>query len=86
MGGVGMKVGIHEAKTNLSKLIPIALSGEEVLITKGGKPLVKLVPAVNQMGQRQLGIYEGKIKFFHDLMEPLPDEIVDGLYPEGDDG
>ena len=39
-----MKVGIHEAKTKLSKLIPAALAGEEVIITKAGHPLVKLVP------------------------------------------
>ncbi len=77
-----MKVGIHEAKTHLSKLIPLALSGEEVLITKGGKPLVKLIPAVEKTGQRQLGTYKGKIKFFHDIMAPLPDEVVDDFYPE----
>ena len=77
-----MKVGIHEAKTNLSKLIPLALAGEEVLITKAGKPLVKLIPAVEQTGQRRLGIYKGRIRFHDDLMAPLPDEIIDDFYPE----
>ena len=39
-----MEIGIHEAKTKLSKLIPAVLSGEEVIITKLGHPLVKIVP------------------------------------------
>ena len=43
-----MKVGIHEAKTKLSKLIPAVLAGEEVIITKAGHPLVKLVPVAEQ--------------------------------------
>ncbi len=39
-----MQVTIHAAKTNLSKLIEAALSGEEVVIAKGKTPVVKLVP------------------------------------------
>ncbi|MGF1480848.1 MAG: type II toxin-antitoxin system Phd/YefM family antitoxin [Cyanophyceae cyanobacterium] len=39
-----MKVAnIHEAKSNLSKLIESVLAGEEVVIAKAGKPLVRLV-------------------------------------------
>ena len=47
-----MKIGIHEAKTRLSKLIPAVLSGEEFIITKSGKPLVKLVPVQGKGGDR----------------------------------
>ncbi len=47
-----MKIGIHEAKTRLSKLIPAVLSGEEVIITKSGTPLVKLVPVQEQGSAR----------------------------------
>lgn len=39
-----MEVNIHHAKTNLSKLIAAAESGEEVIIARNGKPAVKLVP------------------------------------------
>ncbi|MEP7455819.1 type II toxin-antitoxin system Phd/YefM family antitoxin [Phyllobacterium sp. SB3] len=39
-----MRVNVHAAKTNLSKLIEAALNGEEVIIAKGDKPVVKLVP------------------------------------------
>ncbi|MFH1993563.1 MAG: type II toxin-antitoxin system prevent-host-death family antitoxin [Pseudomonadota bacterium] len=79
-----MKVGIHEAKTKLSKLIPIVLSGEEVVITKAGRPLVKLVPVQEQVGKRQLGPYKGKIKFHHDLLEPLPEEVIVDFWPKMD--
>ena len=77
-----MKIGIHEAKTKLSKLIPAVLSGEEVIITKSGHPLVKLVPVKEAGGKRQLGIYSGKMKFHEDFDEPLPDDILSDFWPE----
>jgi len=80
-----MKVGIHEAKTKLSKLIPAVLSGEEVIITKAGRPLVKLVPIEEQSSTRPLGDYKDKIKFHGDLLEPLPEEILNDFWLEGDD-
>lgn len=80
-----MKIGIHEAKTKLSKLIPVALSGEEVIITKSGKPLVKLVPVEAQKGERPLGCYSGKITFAHDILNQLPDEIIDPFWNAQDD-
>ena len=80
-----MEVGIHEAKTKLSKLIPAALSGEEVIITKAGRPLVKLVPIEEKGGTRTLGDYTGKIKFHGDLLEPLPEEIIGDFWPDGKD-
>jgi len=39
-----MEVNIHEAKTQLSRLIECALKGEEVTIAKAGRPLVRLIP------------------------------------------
>ena len=80
-----MKIGIHEAKTKLSKLIPAVLSGEEVIITKSGNPLVKLVPVQEQGSARPLGVYAGKIKFRGDLLEPLPKEIIDDFWGKEDD-
>jgi len=40
-----MEVNVHHAKTHLSKLIAAAESGQEVIIARAGKPVVKLVPA-----------------------------------------
>jgi len=49
---------IHEAKTTLSKLIERALAGEEVVIARAGKPVVRLAPirASVQAGKRKRGI------------------------------
>ncbi len=80
-----MKIGIHEAKTRLSKLIPAVLSGEEVIITKSGKPLVKLVPVQGKGSDRPLGIYANKVKFPGDLLEPLPKEIIEDFWVKEDD-
>ncbi len=80
-----MEVGIHEAKTKLSKLIPAVLSGEEVIITKAGQPLVKLVPVEAPSGARPLGAYAGKVKLHGDLMEPIPAEILDTFWLQADD-
>jgi len=71
-----MRVGIHEAKTNLSKLIPAVLAGEEVIVTKSGQPLIKLVPVEEDSGDRPLGLYRGKVKIHGDLLAPLPEEVV----------
>ena len=64
---------IHEAKTNLSKLIQKALNGEEVIIAKGNKPVVKLVPLQQQKVKRQLGLAKGKITMTDDFDAPLDD-------------
>lgn len=45
-----MRVGIHEVKTNLSKLIPAVQTGEDVIITKAGKPVARLVPFIEKNG------------------------------------
>lgn len=80
-----MKIGIHEAKTKLSKLIPAVLSGEEVIITKSGHPMVKLVPVQESAGKRNLGFYSGKLKFHDDFAKPLPADILNDFWPEFDD-
>ncbi|EJC80364.1 prevent-host-death family protein [Rhizobium leguminosarum bv. trifolii WSM2297] len=54
-----MQVTIHAAKTNLSKLIDAALSGEEVVIAKGRKPVVKIVPITQS--SFKIGLLKGQI-------------------------
>ena len=59
-----MEVNIHHAKTNLSKLIAAAESGEEVIIARNGKPAVKLVlvtPPARKSRKHMLGSGIGKI-------------------------
>lgn len=61
-----MQFTVHEAKTNLSKLIRLALAGEEVIIARGNVPVVKLTPVVEEKPQRRLGIAEGFVIYMAD--------------------
>ncbi len=65
------QVNIFEAKTHLSAHIQAALDGEEVIIAKAGKPLVRLQPIEKQ--KRKLGGWKGKIKVAPDFDEWTPD-------------
>ena len=68
-----LQVNIHEAKTNLSKLIQKAINGEDVIIAKGNKPIVKLVLVDNKKPQRKLGTAKGKIELADNFDESLED-------------
>jgi len=68
-----LQVNIREAKINLSKLIQKAISGEDVIIAKGNKPIVKLVLINNIKPTRKLGTAKGKIKLTDDFDEPSAD-------------
>jgi prevent-host-death family protein len=64
-----LKVGVHKAKTTLSKLLAAAEAGEEVIILRGNHPAVKLVP----VGDRTWGRYEGTLQVPSDFDAPDPD-------------
>lgn len=51
------KVNIHEAKTHFSRLVERALAGEEIVIARGGKPLLKLVPLEGVGALRPIGLH-----------------------------
>ena len=67
------QVNIHEAKTNLSKLIKKVVNGEEVIIAKGNKPIVKMVSIEENRPKRKLGSGKGRIKIADDFDAPLDD-------------
>ena len=71
-----MLVNIHEAKTHFSKFIHQVLKGEEIIIAKGGKPLVRLVPYTEESEIRHGGQFKGIIKISEDFDAPLPEEIL----------
>ena len=78
-----MKISnIHEAKTQLSKLIELALAGEEIIIAKAGKPLVKLIRDRENQKIRTPGGWEGKIIMSEDFDEELPADILKGFIGE----
>lgn len=62
-----MQTNIHEAKTQLSKLIQKALGGEEVVIAKDGKPVVKLMPLKGACAPRKLGGWKGTFRMAEDF-------------------
>ena len=67
------QVNIHEAKTNLSKLITKVVNGEEVVIAKGNKPVVKIVKFNSEKTRRKLGSAIGHIDISDDFEAPLKD-------------
>jgi prevent-host-death family protein len=70
------QVTVHVAKTTLSKLIEAALAGEEVVIAKGSKPVVKLVPI--PQGRFQIGLLKDHLTGpGPDFLEPLEDPDLD---------
>lgn len=67
------QVNIHEAKTNLSKLIDKVMKGESVVISKSNKPVVKLVLVDELQTKRNLGSAKGKVKISDKFDEPMDD-------------
>lgn len=70
------RVNIHQAKTELSKLVERAEAGEEIIIARAGKPAAKLVPLTRARGRRRLGLLDGKFRIPDDFNEPLPESVV----------
>jgi prevent-host-death family protein len=63
-------VDIHEARTQLSRLLDQAHAGQEIVLTKAGKPYARLLPLVAGPGQRRPGRLPGKLD--DSFFEPLP--------------
>ena len=72
------KVNIHEAKTNLSRLVDEVTAGAEIVIAKAGKPVAKLVP-IGRSRVRKPGFLKGRIKIAADFDAPLPTELQDAF-------
>lgn len=69
------QVNIHQAKTHLSELLNRAVSGEDIVIAKAGKPMVRLVPIAQPPNRRVLGRDKGLYTVPDDFDDPLPDDI-----------
>ena len=69
-------VTIHEAKTNLSKLIARAEAGEEIIIARGKEPVARLEAIAPRQGKRTPGRLAGKFN--------IPDEFFFDPLPEGE--
>jgi prevent-host-death family protein len=71
-----MPYTVHQAKTHFSKLLREAEAGKEVIVTRGSKPVAKIVPVEEpQSVKRSLaGSLEGKISWSDDAFDPMTDE------------
>jgi prevent-host-death family protein len=73
------QVNVHQAKTQLSKLLRLVAAGEEICIANRGVPIARLVPVVTGNRKHAQGAYGDTIKIIGDFDAPLPDEILDAF-------
>ena len=66
---------IHQAKTQLSRLVERVLRGEEIVIGRAGKPVAKLVPYERSVRPRQGGQWRGQVAI-EDNFDELPEETA----------
>lgn len=69
-------VNIHEAKTHFSKLLARVERGQEVVISRAGKPVARLVPHTAKLQPPVFGADRGKFVVPDDFDAPLPDEVI----------
>jgi prevent-host-death family protein len=66
------EVNVHEAKTQLSRLLARVAAGEEIIISRAGKPIARLVP-IGAVTTRVLGHDRGVFSVPDDFNAPLSD-------------
>lgn len=71
---------IHEAKTNLSRIVERVELGEEIIISRAGKPVVKVIPLAQRVNRRGRGSLAGKLVLAadwdsRDVNEAIADEF-----------
>ncbi|HXY12973.1 MAG TPA: type II toxin-antitoxin system prevent-host-death family antitoxin [Terriglobales bacterium] len=74
-----MEYTVHEAKTNLSRLLQEASEGKEVIIARGKKPVARLVAIGAASKKRMPGKFKGQISYAEDAFDPLTDRELDEL-------
>lgn len=78
------EVSVYDARAGLSRIIDRALAGEEIVITRNGKRVAKLVPVIEAKRPRVAGALKGQLEIPDRFFDPLPDEILEDFY--GKDG
>lgn len=76
-----MKVNMHEAKSQLSKLGELAWKGERIVIAKAGKPYLDLIPHQPSSKPRKPGRFKGQINLAEDFNE-TPEDIINSFEQE----
>ena len=68
-------VDVHDAKTHFSRLVERAEAGEEIVITRAGHPVARLVP-LRPAAARAPGRWRGKMRIGRDFDAPLPEAVL----------
>lgn len=68
---------IAEAKSHFSEIVKLAMLGEEVVIAKDNKPLLKLVPVYDRKNERKPGSAKGQILYMALDFDEIPDDFRD---------
>lgn len=69
-------VNIYEAKTRLSQLVDKAAAGEDVVVSRHGKPLVRITRLEEPKRRVRFGFLAGQIQVPEDFDAPLPDDVM----------
>lgn len=77
-------VNIYEAKTHLSELVQRAHNGEEIVISKAGRPVARLVPLGRVSERRAPGHWAGKVRIAEDFDAPLPESMLEDFEGTGE--
>jgi prevent-host-death family protein len=72
-------VNIYEAKTRLSQLVDKAAAGEDVVVSRNGKPLVRITQLEGARRPIKFGLLKGRVSISPDFDSPLPDEVLAGF-------
>jgi prevent-host-death family protein len=72
-------VNIYDAKTRLSQLVDKAAGGEDVVVSRNGKPLVRITQLADTQSVVRFGLLKGKVKVAADFNAPLPAEVLAGF-------
>jgi prevent-host-death family protein len=70
-------VNINEAKTHLSRLLKRVAAGEEIIISKAGKPMARLCPLSEPDAERIPGRDKGILQIPDDFDAPLPEDLLE---------
>ena len=72
-------VNIYDAKTRLSQLVDRAAAGDDVVVGRNGKPLVRITRLEVPKRSIKFGLLKGKVKIAKDFDAPLPDDVLAGF-------
>jgi prevent-host-death family protein len=78
-------LNIYEAKTQFSELIERARGGEEITISKNGKPVARIVPIEKHKPKRVFGLARGQIKMSPDWDSPETNREIEELFYGSDE-